>query len=277
MPIVVMAHGLSGTRRDGLGPFAERFAAAGRRRARLRPPRLRRQRRRTRPLPPRASSRTGGRRSPTRARCRASIPSASPPSAPRWAAATRSPRRRRTAGRSRDQPGAVPRHGAPGAPLLAPRHRADAARRRPRPAPARGRPAARGGLHQRARRRGGLAPGRRRRRGLALARPRLRALAARPPLPTGPPAAGCTAPGCSVSARLTGSPSRPGDRGGAAGAAGELRTYPGVDHFDIYDGAEFEAVVADEVAFLRRHLLAPAEGRVSSRSGRSPFSARCWW
>jgi uncharacterized protein len=36
---------------------------------------------------------------------------------------------------------------------------------------------------------------------------------------------------------------------------GELRTYPGVDHFDIYDGPEFEAVVADEVAFLRRHLL----------------------
>jgi alpha-beta hydrolase superfamily lysophospholipase len=36
---------------------------------------------------------------------------------------------------------------------------------------------------------------------------------------------------------------------------GELRIYPGVDHFDIYDGAEFEAVVADEVAFLRRHLL----------------------
>ena len=28
-PIVVMAHGLSGTRRDGLGPFAERFAEAG--------------------------------------------------------------------------------------------------------------------------------------------------------------------------------------------------------------------------------------------------------
>jgi alpha-beta hydrolase superfamily lysophospholipase len=37
---------------------------------------------------------------------------------------------------------------------------------------------------------------------------------------------------------------------------GELRTYPGVGHFDIYDGAAFEAVVADEVAFLRRHLLA---------------------
>src|SRR5262245_6577235 len=28
-PLVVMAHGLSGTRRDRLGPFAERFAAAG--------------------------------------------------------------------------------------------------------------------------------------------------------------------------------------------------------------------------------------------------------
>src|SRR5437667_7663039 len=28
-PIIVMAHGLSGTRRDRLGAFAERFAAAG--------------------------------------------------------------------------------------------------------------------------------------------------------------------------------------------------------------------------------------------------------
>jgi uncharacterized protein len=36
---------------------------------------------------------------------------------------------------------------------------------------------------------------------------------------------------------------------------GELRTYPGVDHFDIYDGPEREAVVADEIEFLRRHLL----------------------
>jgi pimeloyl-ACP methyl ester carboxylesterase len=36
---------------------------------------------------------------------------------------------------------------------------------------------------------------------------------------------------------------------------GELRTYPGVDHFDIYDGPEHEALVADEVEFLRRHLL----------------------
>ncbi len=36
---------------------------------------------------------------------------------------------------------------------------------------------------------------------------------------------------------------------------GELRTYPGVDHFDIYDGPQHEAVVDDEIAFLRRHLL----------------------
>ena len=36
---------------------------------------------------------------------------------------------------------------------------------------------------------------------------------------------------------------------------GELRTYPGVDHFDVYDGPQHEAVVADEIAFLRRHLI----------------------
>lgn len=40
---------------------------------------------------------------------------------------------------------------------------------------------------------------------------------------------------------------------------GELRTYPGVDHFDIYDGDEHEAVVADELAFLRRHLMSEAQ------------------
>lgn len=36
---------------------------------------------------------------------------------------------------------------------------------------------------------------------------------------------------------------------------GELRIYPGVDHFDIYDGPPHEAVVADEIEFLHRHLL----------------------
>jgi len=51
---------------------------------------------------------------------------------------------------------------------------------------------------------------------------------------------------------------RPGPAIAAARRApfGELRTYAGVDHFDIYDGPQHEAVVADEIAFLRRHLLA---------------------
>jgi pimeloyl-ACP methyl ester carboxylesterase len=59
---------------------------------------------------------------------------------------------------------------------------------------------------------------------------------------------------------------RPGPAIAAARRApfGELRTYPGVDHFDIYDGPAHEAVVADEVAFLRRHLL------TSARPGERP-------
>jgi uncharacterized protein len=36
---------------------------------------------------------------------------------------------------------------------------------------------------------------------------------------------------------------------------GELRTYPGVDHFDVYDGDVHEEIVADQVDFLRRYLL----------------------
>jgi alpha-beta hydrolase superfamily lysophospholipase len=36
---------------------------------------------------------------------------------------------------------------------------------------------------------------------------------------------------------------------------GELRTYPGVDHFDVYDGPVHEALVADQLDFLKRHLL----------------------
>ncbi|HUB98825.1 MAG TPA: alpha/beta fold hydrolase [Solirubrobacterales bacterium] len=49
---------------------------------------------------------------------------------------------------------------------------------------------------------------------------------------------------------------RPGPAIAAARRApqGELRTYPGVDHFDIYDGPEHDAVVADQLQFLRRHL-----------------------
>jgi uncharacterized protein len=64
---------------------------------------------------------------------------------------------------------------------------------------------------------------------------------------------------------------RPGPAIAAARRApqGELRTYPGVDHFDIYDGPEFEAVVADEVEFLRRHLLPPRPDPAPAGSGRS--------
>jgi uncharacterized protein len=36
---------------------------------------------------------------------------------------------------------------------------------------------------------------------------------------------------------------------------GEVRLYPGIDHFDIYDGPPHEAIVADEIEFLTRHLL----------------------
>ncbi len=49
---------------------------------------------------------------------------------------------------------------------------------------------------------------------------------------------------------------RPGPAISAARRApeGELRTYPGVDHFDIYDGPVHEALVADQLEFLRRRL-----------------------
>ena len=140
-------------------------------------------------------------------------------------------------------------------PLVA---RADAAGGRPRRTPAGGGTAGRAGLHQRPRRRGRLAPGRRRRRGLALAQPRLLALAAGRSLPAGAARRQLHCPWllCVGEADRV---ARPGPAIAAARRAprGELRTYPGVDHFDIYDGPEFEAVVADEVAFLRRHL-APA-------------------
>jgi pimeloyl-ACP methyl ester carboxylesterase len=52
---------------------------------------------------------------------------------------------------------------------------------------------------------------------------------------------------------------RPGPAIAAARRAplGELRTYPGVDHFDIYDGPTHEALVADQLEFLHRHLVPP--------------------
>lgn len=51
---------------------------------------------------------------------------------------------------------------------------------------------------------------------------------------------------------------RPGPAIAAARRAplGELHTYPHVGHFDVYDGPVHELLVADQIAFLRRHLLA---------------------
>jgi alpha-beta hydrolase superfamily lysophospholipase len=60
---------------------------------------------------------------------------------------------------------------------------------------------------------------------------------------------------------------RPGPANAAARRAplGELRTYPGVGHFDVYDGPAHEAVIADQLTFLRRHLR-PGEASVSGRA-----------
>jgi len=54
---------------------------------------------------------------------------------------------------------------------------------------------------------------------------------------------------------------RPGPAIAAANRSprGELRIYEGVDHFDIYDGPIHERLVADQIDFLRRHLLSSAE------------------
>ena len=119
-------------------------------------------------------------------------------------------RGRGPAGRGGDQPGAVPRHAPPGAPLLAAGRRADAARRGPRRStcPRSAQPR-RGGLHQRPGRRGGLAPRGRGRRGLALAQPRLRRWLLGASLPPRPPRRRPALPlAASASARPTGSPSR---------------------------------------------------------------------
>ncbi len=49
---------------------------------------------------------------------------------------------------------------------------------------------------------------------------------------------------------------------------GELRTYPGVDHFDVYDGPAHEALLADQLEFLERHLL--SHHRTGSPVGAGP-------
>ena len=150
-------------------------------------------------------------------------------------------------------------------------------------ASARGRAAGRGGVHQRARapRQAGATSSR-------SARTRAGATA-------------CRHAGCSVrpyaparhAAQLhcpwlvcVGEADRVAKPGPAIAAArraphGELRIYPGVDHFDIYDGPEHEAVVADEIDFLNRHLRAPGQApgmrpgdAASPRNGRSARRGR---
>ncbi len=61
---------------------------------------------------------------------------------------------------------------------------------------------------------------------------------------------------------------KPGPAIAAANRAplGELRTYPGVDHFDIYDGPQHEKLVADQLAFMRRHLRPGEPVAVSPRA-----------
>lgn len=60
---------------------------------------------------------------------------------------------------------------------------------------------------------------------------------------------------------------------------GELRIYPEIDHFDIYDGPVHEAFAADQIEFLHRHLLgrtllgAPAASLVAPRASVSTRAA----
>lgn len=55
---------------------------------------------------------------------------------------------------------------------------------------------------------------------------------------------------------------------------GELRVYPGVDHFDIYDGPEHEALVADQLEFLTRHVLGGGPSTLQPPRDRRNRSAR---
>lgn len=48
---------------------------------------------------------------------------------------------------------------------------------------------------------------------------------------------------------------RPAESASRRASLGELRSYPGLDHFDIYWDDGFDAVVADQVAFLQAHRI----------------------
>jgi fermentation-respiration switch protein FrsA (DUF1100 family) len=48
---------------------------------------------------------------------------------------------------------------------------------------------------------------------------------------------------------------RPAERASRQAARGELRRYPGLDHFDVYRDSGFESVIEDQIEFLKRHHL----------------------
>ena len=255
VPAIVMAHGLSGTRRDRLGPFAERFAAAGF--AALvfdhrgfgdsgGEPDLFHPRRQledwraaiafARSLPgvdPDRVATFGSSMGGGNALAAAAADAGSPPPSARCPSSTSSPRR------TAPRPGSSPGCWAP--------------RPRGRPPPGR-RPAAT--RPPSSTRPGGEAGWR---RVVAMGedsrwrnRVSSRWLLGRP-VPPRPPRGQAALPLARLRRRgRPGGPPGAGDRRGAPGAPqGELRLYPGVDHFDIYDGPAHEAVVADQVAFLR--------------------------
>ena len=279
-PVVVMAHGLSGTRRDGLGPFAERFAAAGI--AAL-------------VFDHRGFGDSGGEADlfePKRQledwRAAIAFARSLPGIDPERVGDLRllDGRRQRARGGGRGpargrggQPGPVPRHGAPGAPLLPPGRGADAGRGGPRQTPAGDRAAARGGVHQRAGRRDGLAPRGRDRRGLALAQPRLLALAARRSLPPRPPRRRAPLPLAALRRRgRPGRQARPGDRRGAAGPARRAAHLP--------RRRPLRHLRRRRVRGRRRRrgrvpASPPArlqpEDSLSSKRDQSPVRPRCWW
>jgi dienelactone hydrolase len=61
-------------------------------------------------------------------------------------------------------------------------------------------------------------------------------------------------------------PARPALRAAEAAPRGEVRRYP-IGHFDIYLGEWFERTVADQTAFLARHLLGAGAETSSAAAG----------
>jgi pimeloyl-ACP methyl ester carboxylesterase len=61
-------------------------------------------------------------------------------------------------------------------------------------------------------------------------------------------------------------PPQPAFAAAARAPNSEVRTYD-VGHFDIYVGETFERAVADQVAFLERHLLAGARAKPAAALG----------